>query len=67
MVLIDIFKSVKMGIGGEIVLLRDRLILHSVLFGKLGMDMNFREFLGKIYAKNLHESGILSPLWEALQ
>ena len=31
--------------------------------GKLGMNKNFRQFLGVICAKNLRESDISSPSW----
>ena len=41
----------------KIALLRDRSIWHPAL-GKLGVNINFRQFLGVICAKNLCESKI---------
>ena len=44
-----------------IALLRDRSTWRSASVGKLGVNMNYRQFLGVICAKNLRESEILSP------
>ena len=46
----------------KIALFRDRSICHPAWLGKLGVNMNFRQFLVVIYVR---ESGILSPPWEA--
>ena len=35
----------------------------SSVIGKLGVNMNFRQFLGVICVENLCESGISSPPW----
>ena len=58
--------SVKTWIGWKIALLRDRSICHPALLGKFGVNMNFRQLLGVICAKNLRESGISSPPWGPL-
>ena len=47
----------------KIPLLRDRSICHQAWLGKLGVNMNSRQFLGVICGKNLRESGILSLPW----
>ena len=47
----------------KIPLLRDRSICHPAWLGKLGVNMNLRQFLGVICGKNLRESGILSLPW----
>ena len=49
----------------KIALFRDWSIWHPAWLGKLGVNMNFRQFLGVICAKNLRESGILSSPWGA--
>ena len=58
MALLNIFQSVKTGIGWKNALLRHISIWHSAWLDKLGASMNFRRFLGVICAKNLHESRI---------
>ena len=45
--------------------LRETSIWHPTWLGKLGVNMNFMQFLGVICAKNLRESGISSPPWGA--
>ena len=45
--------------------LREKSIWHPAWLGKLGVNMNFRQFLSVICAKNLRESGISSPSWGA--
>ena len=44
----------------KIALLRDRSVWNSAWLGKPGVNMNFMQFFGVIYAKNLCESEILS-------
>ena len=46
-----------------IALLHDKSIWHPSWLGELGVNMNFRQFLGVICAKNQRESGISSPPW----
>ena len=41
--------------------LREWSIWYPAWLGKLGVNMNFRQFLGVIFAKNLRENGISSP------
>ena len=45
--------------------LREKSIWHPAWLGKLGVNMNFKQFLGVICPKNLRESVISSPLWRA--
>ena len=45
--------------------LREWSIWYPAWLGKLGVNMNFRQFVGVIFAKNLRENGISSPPWEA--
>ena len=47
-------------------LLHDKAICHPARLGKLGLNMNSRQFMGMICAKNLCESGISSPLGDPL-
>ena len=47
------------------VLLRDISIKYPALLGKLGVNMNFGQFLVVICKKNLRESGIRSLPWGA--
>ena len=49
----------------KIVLFLDRSILHPAWLDKVGVNMNFRQFLGVLCAKNLPESRISSPAWGA--
>ena len=41
--------------------------MRSAWLGKLGVNMNFREFLDVIWANHLRESEILSPPWILLR
>ena len=50
---------------GKFALLRDRSIWDPAWFGKLVMNMNFRQFLDVICEKNLRKSRISSPSWRA--
>ena len=60
--LLDLISERKDGNCMKIIaLLRDLSIWHPAWLGKLGVKMNFRQFLGVIYAKNLRESGFPSP------
>ena len=46
----------------KIALLRDRSIWHSAWLGHLGVNMNFRKFLGVICTKNCVKAGFWAPL-----
>ena len=65
MELLDIFQSVKTGVGWKNASLCNRLILYPAWLGKLGVSLNFSQFLGVICAENLSESGILCFSWGA--
>ena len=49
----------------KLALLRERSTWRSAWLDKLGVNMNFRQFLGVICAKILRESGISRPPWRA--
>ena len=59
------FRAWKRNLMKIIALLRDELIWHPAWLGKLGVNVNFRQFLCVICAKNLRESGISSYPWGA--
>ena len=55
----------KRALDGKIALLRDKSMWHPAWLRKLGVNMNFGQFLGVICVKNLRESGISSFPWRA--
>ena len=62
-VILHILEREKKNWMGKIALLREWSIWHLAWLGKLGVNMNFRQFLGVICAINLRESGISSSPW----
>ena len=57
------FKALNRDLDEKIALLCEWSIQHPEWLGKLGLNMNFRQFLSVIIAKNLSESEMLSPPW----
>ena len=57
------FRAWKRESNRKITLFREWSIWHPAWFGKLAVNMNFRQFLGVICEKNLLESGISRAPW----
>ena len=57
------FKAWKRKLDEKIALLREISIWHPAWLGKLGVSINFRQFLSLNCAKNLRNSRILCPPW----